>query len=292
MGGIFCTVIGGLDMSETAGSFLVLPLYELGKRFLYCFIALAILDFGACYRTKARYFWLHGLWNMVITIVVIPDSLRCFLSPVGVLDGDGTHWPVVMVISLHIWHMIAYRGLTADDIFHHFAFAFSLGAMALGYSWGYIESFLVFFVCGLPGGLDYLWLGMLKAGWIRKIDEKRWNATNNTWCRAPGCVTAGIFIYADWMAGGGAHIPWPLKLCAALLCLTNGQYYGQRVVASWAVHELSQKKEKEAKESSSGIDQKNNPLEKAQRADGWQGFSFSPQTRKTVAESYNAREKT
>jgi hypothetical protein len=62
-----------------------------------------------------------------------------------------------------------------------------------------LESFLVFFVCGWPGGLDYLWLGMVKAEWIKKIDEKRWNMTNNTWCRAPGCVTSGILIYVGWV---------------------------------------------------------------------------------------------
>jgi hypothetical protein len=33
---------------------LVLPLGELGRRFLYCFIGLAAIDFSVCYRTRGK----------------------------------------------------------------------------------------------------------------------------------------------------------------------------------------------------------------------------------------------
>ena len=43
----------GIDLSMAdQASFLVLPWTELGQRFLICTAALAVLDFGLCYRTK------------------------------------------------------------------------------------------------------------------------------------------------------------------------------------------------------------------------------------------------
>jgi hypothetical protein len=97
----------------------------------------------------ARYFWLHGIWNMLITGVVLPGSIYslmgkdyfCFLfsfmffcffglDPVGAMDAsDSTHWPVVMVLALHVWHCVAYSNLTYDDYFHHIVFTLSLGVM-------------------------------------------------------------------------------------------------------------------------------------------------------------------
>ena len=63
-----------------------------------------------------------------------------------------------------------------DDWFHHLTFAFSLCGMSLVWDHGCLESWLIFFICGAPGGIDYFWLGLVKEGKIKKIDEKRWNA--------------------------------------------------------------------------------------------------------------------
>jgi hypothetical protein len=81
---------------------------------------------------------------------------------------------------------------------------------------------------------------------------------------------------------GHGSAPWPLKLASGLLMVSNGQYYGQRVVASWAVHAMNLKSEKKKQE----IDHKNNPLDSVRKAEGWGAMGFSPSTRKTVAESF------
>ena len=130
-------------------SFLVLPWTELGQRFLICTAALAVLDFGLCYRTKgaivlrppgvqknaaifffsfflfcvfsllsdestARYFFLHALWNFCIVLTVLPGCYLTLRDPFSfVLTKDpANHWCVIMVAALHLWHCIAYSGLT------------------------------------------------------------------------------------------------------------------------------------------------------------------------------------
>ena len=111
-----------------------------------------------------------------------------------------------------------------DDWFHHLTFAFSLCGMSLVWDHGCLESWLIFFICGAPGGIDYFWLGLVKEGKIKKIDEKRWNAKvryfivfsccfahqnhsvkMNTWVRGPGCLSTAVLLYANWAAGRVPH---------------------------------------------------------------------------------------
>lgn len=87
----------------------------------------------------------------------------------------------------------------------------------------YLAFFVLIYRNSFSGGLDYYWLGLVKEGRIQKIDEKRWNAKMNTWCRAPGCVSSGVLIYANAVSGMAPHIPWPLKVILAGLSFMNGQ---------------------------------------------------------------------
>ena len=47
-------------------------------------------------------------------------------------------------------------------------------------------SFLCFFISGLPGGIDYLMLTLVKHGVIDVMVQKRTCASLNVWLRAPG----------------------------------------------------------------------------------------------------------
>jgi len=262
-------------------------------RFLISFVILAVLDFGFAIRTKSRWFVLHGVYNMIISVLTLPDLWTSIRRPSIMLlpeSGSG-HWPLVLVSALHLWHMLAYSGLTWDDYYHHIVFAGSLCLVGLRYQWGALINFFIFFVCGFPGGVDYLLLACVKHNYIRKIDEKRWNAYINTWCRAPGIVFAGSWGFASWMEGAGVQIPWFIKLMALALGLMNGQYYGRRVVASWAVHELRHQDERKSDMRKSGrkpssTNRPHNPLQRAEHPSGFASMAFSPSTRQVVAESY------
>lgn len=234
---------------------LIIPLSEL---FLNCLISLGvlvILDFGWAYHTKARYFSLHGLWNIIISILILPDLYKTIIDPLHALapGTDFNKWPSILGTVLHFWHCVAYNGLTWDDYFHHFVFAAGFSIITFGWDWGYGTNFLIFFICGLPGGLDYLMLAAVKHGYIEKISEKRINKLLNVWCRGPGCIASACLIWINWMSGQTEHIPVSVKLICILLAFTNGQYYSRRVIESWArhEHELSQSQEISVSGSSS-----------------------------------------
>lgn len=200
---------------------------------------LAILDYGLLWHSRARYFSLHGIWNIIITIMILPDMWKTLIDPMHALTpgSNFSRWPIIMVAVLHFWHCIAYSGLTWDDYFHHFVFTAALCAVDFIWDWGYSTNFLIFFICGLPGGLDYLMLAAVKHGYINKISEKRINKLLNVWCRGPGCIAAACLIWINWMSGQTAHIPPIIKIVTILLAISNGQYYSRRVIASWARHE-------------------------------------------------------
>jgi len=200
---------------------------------------LAILDFGWAYHTKSRYFSLHGLWNIIITALCIPDLYKTLIDPIHSLtpNNDFSLWPVTLTLDLHLWHCIAYGKLSLDDYFHHIVFALSLGFVNIVWDWGYSTNFFIFFICGFPGGLDYLMLAAVKHGYIHKISEKRINKKLNMWCRGPGCIASACLIWINWMSGQAEHIPISVKLATMFLAIFNGQYYSRRVVESCDLHE-------------------------------------------------------
>ena len=80
-----------------------------------------------------------------------------------------------------------------------------------------------FFICGLPGGMDYVMLAMVKHGLLDAMAEKRYNARINVWLRAPGLVCCA---FAVWVASRQRDVG-PGMLAAAVLVAVNGLYYMQ-----------------------------------------------------------------
>jgi hypothetical protein len=213
---------------------------ELFKMTIVGFGLIAIIDYGWAYYTKARYFLLHGIWNMIMVIIMLPDFIYTLIDPLNAVapNQDVNRWPMIFGTVLHIWHCVAYNDLTVDDYFHHGVFGLGLFFVGLIWDWGYSMNFLLFFICGLPGGIDYLMLAGVKHDYISKMTEKRFNKALNVWLRGPGCIASACIVWANWVNNNTSQIPTIVKLLAMILSVANGQYYARRVVASWAIHEM------------------------------------------------------
>merc|ERR1711935_516630 len=74
---------------------------------------------------------------------------------------------------------------------------------------GPLANFQAFFISGMPGGIDYFLLGLLKLGLISPLCEKRVNSSLNVWLRVPGILLSTML------------------MCQAVL-------YGQHQVPLWA----------------------------------------------------------
>jgi hypothetical protein len=220
---------------------------ELAWPLLLAYVSILAFDFvvarAVCHHTKARWFCTHGAVNLFITLVCVDDVLTTLRSPSESVTGEQyTLWPALLTFTLHLCHMTApwyARHLDVQDVFHHIAFAGCLGYASLRWAWGPGSNLSFFLICGLPGGVDYLLLCAVKEGWLRPIVEKRVNRWINVWVRAPGLVMCAAWIYSAWAEGKiNQRIPTPVVFVCVVLTAMNGMYYGSRVVASHAVHEL------------------------------------------------------
>jgi len=65
------------------------------------------------------------------------------------------------IIFLHIYHMIFFN-CNYDDVFHHLVFV-GIGSFTIFFfENGYYSALSHFFICGLPGGIDYFFYFFIK----------------------------------------------------------------------------------------------------------------------------------
>lgn len=209
-------------------------------------VGLAVVDVVAARRWKARYFFMHSIMNAIITILVLPDSWRIISDPLGALEHKVcSSVPLGLVFAIHFYHMlgslIGFR-LYYVDWLHHIIMVV-LGCPCIMFAaMGPTVNFNFLFVCGIPGGLDYLMLVLVKEGAMKALDEKRYNTILNVWCRCPFLISTVVLTFIQLHM----HKPPLHILCIRLFCMSinwwNGLYFMERVVSNYYVthHKLKQ----------------------------------------------------
>jgi hypothetical protein len=139
-----------------------------------------------------RWFFIHSLANAFVCLSGLKSMKAVALDPLRAFDGaafseDETGffgaisvWPLTIINAVHIYHMIGGFSLTPADYFHHGLFIPTIALPGQVYRWGPLSNFQAFFISGLPGGIDYLLLGLQKVGMLNHMTEKRVNANLNT----------------------------------------------------------------------------------------------------------------
>ena len=143
------------------------------------------------------------------------------------LMGAASIWPLAMVNSVHIYHMLGGFMLTSADYFHHLLFVPLLGFPGQVLPWGAVEPAGAFFISGLPGGVSYLLLGLQKLGLLESIVEKRVTANLNTWVRTPGILFTCFVIYQGMLYGRHTLPLWAV-LVQSVLPAFNALYYNKQ----------------------------------------------------------------
>jgi hypothetical protein len=119
------------------------------------------------------------------------------------------------------------------DWFHHILFCGTLVPIGL-LSPNPIVNVFSFFLSGLPGGIDYLMLALVKHKKMSRSVEKVWNARINVWLRSPGCMAAAGIMFAAIKYGPESICTKNPQMGLILggLIVFNGQYYQQVVVGN------------------------------------------------------------
>lgn len=192
---------------------------------------------------RARWFALHGFGNLLVVITGFNGMITSLSDPLFSLDsrvytdrsllGNASPWPAYVINSLHVYHILFFD-LNKQELFHHLVFVPIIGFMGQYYEWGCSLGFMAFFICGLPGAVDYLLLVLVKYGKIEPIHQKRVCAAMNVYIRGPFIIISAHTIYLAMLYD---HLTVPKFVCSAILCMSlfNSLYYTKQSVANWAV---------------------------------------------------------
>ena len=211
-------------------------LSELAFGFAMCAAALALADLAVSFTcpTSVRWFVLHATANFIVAGLSLPDALTSVRDPRAACEGDYSVVPIYMVAVLHAYHLLVFKNVGRDEWIHHIVFVGIICAAGFVFKPGPLQNLLAFFICGLPGGMDYVMLTLVKLKQLPREQEKEWNARINVWIRSPGlCCTAFVIYTAMLYSSNTPCSSNPLLTLAVCgVIILNGQYYMQVVVGN------------------------------------------------------------
>ena len=207
-----------------------------------CFLAHQLI----ASRFKKPYFALHVMHNAAIIYFSIGDALSALKDPLNankcggkyndVFNGCASYMPLLINLSLHLYHPIAFGPLKPIDWIHHIP-NYICTMLSFSFYWNGNLNLSVFALTGLPGGVDYVLLVCVGQGWQSRYSYKRWSARINVWLRAPlACATAYIGLAS--LAHQWAGTSWGQVAVTLLLnghSLWNGPFFMRNTVEAFVV---------------------------------------------------------
>jgi hypothetical protein len=148
----------------------------------YCvgmLLALAFLDYFFARQWQGRYFVLHTAANAAIALAVLPDVFNIVTDPVSTLRLTSCWaFPTGACFAIHFYHMLAPGFvLYSVDWLHHILMVVLGCPCIIAGQVGPLMNFNLFFICGVPGGIDYLMLALVKERLMLPLTEKKHNNT-------------------------------------------------------------------------------------------------------------------
>lgn len=164
---------------------------------LYYTIGFCISDFILSkLNVKGVYYFNHVINNAVVVYESFPHILNCYTNFLETIDTDVPINCMNITVALHIYHILLYwPSLRTDDWMHHIImigiiipliYLYQIGGNVVGHG--------LFYITGLPGGIDYTLLFLNRNGiLVSRNQEKYVNSLLNLWVRCPGCIATAIF---------------------------------------------------------------------------------------------------
>jgi hypothetical protein len=188
------------------------------------------------YTDSTRWFYLHVVTNTCTTYISFHDMILTLDHPNGRLYFDRCSHSVGVniTLALHIYHYIAFKCLRRDDHIHHISM---IGTMIIScaFQGGSITNYLLFYLNGLPGLLDYSCLLLVKMEKMESITQKAISVYINTWIRAPGILYGCVIIWIYYRIGYLDYIHPFFLLFNLMMSYWNGLYYNMRVTYNYGM---------------------------------------------------------
>lgn len=188
---------------------------------------------------KAQYFFLHILFNSWVTYICFNNALKVLINPNSCYSdfiiSDTATLSTKGIVVFHFYHsLMESKNLSFEDWVHHIISCFFVGAIGINCKGGRIVDLINIFMCGIPGGIDYCLLFLVKYNIIDKLSEKRLNRLLNLLIRMPGMMISfyiwlfhiHIWIHFDYFQIIGGIVGMGLHTL-------NSIYYCDKVVGNY-----------------------------------------------------------
>ena len=222
----------------------------LSLAFLQFFILAFIkcLDVGMCkyYSDKARWFQIHFIMNMFVTAFCVNDITDILYDVNESYKVLPNHIAGSIALQLHIYHTLFFE-LSTIDKYHHISSVFLCFPPSLVFN-RKILSLFYFIGTGLPGGINYLLLTLVKNGQMGYLEEKKWSSYINAYIRMPGGAVCSFLTLSNVLQTDDIYA----KSCGAFLSFivfSNTAYFGKLAIENHTERLTESKLEKEIKET-------------------------------------------
>lgn len=117
-----------------------------------------------------------------------------------------------------------------NDIFHHL-FCVIIGSLVVfTFNNGKFVALSHFFLCGLPGAIDYIYLFLYQCDYITKITRLNMATFLNVWIRGPGLCMLSTFAILKFIYIKKTLYDLIELVLQVIMTYGNGQYYLKDVV--------------------------------------------------------------
>jgi hypothetical protein len=186
---------------------------------------------------EGRYYMNHFICNMIIVYHTFSCMINSY-NNTNTCDIYSLNYCRELICGLHLYHIIwYYNNLRRDDWIHHILMVGIVIPITYIASPEYhnLIGHGIFFITGLPGGIDYLLLFLVRNNMLDRIVEKRINCIINQWIRCPGCIsTCSLMLYYS-TTQSISHSYYELIGIYMILIIIywNGVYFMNQVVEDY-----------------------------------------------------------
>jgi hypothetical protein len=189
---------------------------------------------------KARWFILHTIANVFVVKYVWADFFSLLQNPIAAFNRTPQYNGLNITVALHFYHAIFFKNLPIIDWVHHILMiSIAIASYFCPPAVIIAANGLLFFLNGLPGGLDYFLLTLVKYDIIKPIKEKELNSYLNIWIRSPGVIIGTYNMYLTSVYT--RYNPYLItKIIVMCILVWNAQYFTYRVIGNYFI-KLSKK---------------------------------------------------
>ena len=196
-------------------------------------------------RGAKRWFMVHAVGNAVVTVFAMHGTIASLGNPLHSMDsrvfpdvnsplGPTSKVAMSMVTALHVYHIVGFP-ISSSDRFHHCIFVPVIGVLGHAMEWGALRQFLAFFICGLPGCIDYVQLCVWTSDEAHARRRRKYVTMMLNLCvRAPFLCVEACLHYVALIHGTTTVHPVGNVVVAGLV-LFNAMYYTYTSVRSYAL---------------------------------------------------------